>query len=429
MASFEPDRNAFHDWLVDYFGGLRSTMSAWAWEHSLLTYCELESLREQPCSSNKDTLLLAIIRGWGRSLQELSLRERTSRERHLSNLQPNTFGALLLLVQRLYDLLNGFHLGDPSLRRTPAHHRTIWPNTPRSDVAQARHATAVLAWFGFGTWLENCVRGHWARATAEINHTFIYAPRANQLGWATAEERLFPHTPLPRMSMHLVFPAPEVARQQTEEQGQAASAPVESDTPAYIEAIHRWMDGVTDDPPETPDVPSSSSVTIRNASSYYAGSESHSIGADADDERSSAADKAEEDDKEDGKEDDGNVDSNRATTGSPHGEENDHQGDERGSTVDIPPPRRVRHYGFVLNRPITRINPEAPQPVPARVVAHRETVRNILGEIMASIDSVRIQMDAQGVELPTEAEAEAEEAPEAPEAPEALEAPENESPQ
>ncbi|KAI4869702.1 hypothetical protein F4820DRAFT_443780 [Hypoxylon rubiginosum] len=291
--AFEFTTSPVDESAVERLVGRRSTMTAWKWEHALLTYEELQSLRTQPCKSTLDFRLLALIGDWGTSLKELSDRELASPARQVANQAPCTFSELFFLVSSLFNLVNRFYIGDPSVCRTRAHHYTVWPGTPRSDVTQARFTVSALAFADFGIWLENCTRGAWELATAEMYHSFVYNSETRLLGWAYAGEWLYPPVPLARMSVDLLFRVLEDVHEVQERHEEPAPL-VEQQPgvpdPEFSSGIYAWMDGITGDSPGL-------LATLRSASSVYGISEpadsEYDSGYEADVERSSVADDSE----------------------------------------------------------------------------------------------------------------------------------------
>ncbi|KAI1771973.1 hypothetical protein F4818DRAFT_454186 [Hypoxylon cercidicola] len=244
----QPAPPPFDGWVLERLISLRGTMEAWAWEHALLNFQQLESLRSRPCDSSVDDRLLVLTRDWIRPLQELSNRELMSPGRQIVNRDRYTFSQLLFLVCRLYELVCLFHLGYPHVRRTPDHHRTFWLGCPRSDVAQARLTISVLAFRGFGSWLESCIRGVWGQSTDAMVHSFAFNPRTRLLCWVDRNEGRYPNTPLPRLALNLVIPDPAPYNQEHESREEVTPTPEQSSASFgdLREGICQWLDNITD---------------------------------------------------------------------------------------------------------------------------------------------------------------------------------------
>ncbi|KAI2626111.1 hypothetical protein GGS26DRAFT_191605 [Hypomontagnella submonticulosa] len=181
----------------------RVGMGSWEWEIILIPTDELKYILERPCYSGADYYLLCITADWIRLLHGVCRREWRSSTLQILGREPLAFAALLELVCRLRGLVHLFYVGDPQTVRTPVHHLTFWPHTPRSDVAQARRTIATMIHLGFGTWLDSIPMRGWLPQTSARYHNFAFCVYTGVFGWANANEGF---TPRPRMALHLVFP-------------------------------------------------------------------------------------------------------------------------------------------------------------------------------------------------------------------------------
>ncbi|KAI0377508.1 hypothetical protein F5Y04DRAFT_175617 [Hypomontagnella monticulosa] len=204
MAPFESnnvtpdDRALVRDLLVPQ----RVGMGSWEWEITIISSDELAHILLWPCYGGSDHSLVRITADWIRLLYGLCHREWRSPTRQVAHQGYLSFASLLTLVSRLNGLIHLYNLGDPATVRTPAHHRTFWPHTPRSDVAQARSTIATLVSNGFGSWLDGVLTGNWQQPMRGY-YDFAFGVGTGILGWANAREG---SGLLPRIELHLIFP-------------------------------------------------------------------------------------------------------------------------------------------------------------------------------------------------------------------------------
>ncbi|OTA68464.1 hypothetical protein K449DRAFT_429318 [Hypoxylon sp. EC38] len=232
------------DLYLEEYAELRDMMSAWEWEMHLFSSQLLDYLREQPCYSALDGRLIIITNDWLNRIQELWNREIRSPKRQVSYQRPYTFAGLFNLVYKLQQLVYLYHWGDSETVRTPDHHRTFWPRTPRSDVTQARFVIATLAKLGFGAWLEDMPTNPSQTPKASMIFDFHFNCHTRTLSWANINETGLDS---PRIKLHLVFPEQD---DQPEDEREFESAEYLREFNSFI---FSWLWNIPDDETLLPD--------------------------------------------------------------------------------------------------------------------------------------------------------------------------------
>ncbi|KAI2604439.1 uncharacterized protein GGS25DRAFT_461293 [Hypoxylon fragiforme] len=167
---------------------------------------ELFRIMIWPCLDHLDHILISYATEWISPLNYLTQKEVTSPTHQMGMFRRDNFQDLQSMVFRVRNLISCYYIGIDSAFKTPLYHKTFFPAVPRSDVAQARVAIAILIIFGFGAWLERIASSGRGLAVGSNIHSFYFDKLRGIIGWGDLQDGHLAYASVPRVRLYLIYP-------------------------------------------------------------------------------------------------------------------------------------------------------------------------------------------------------------------------------